>query len=1052
MNISAPFIARPVATTLLAIALFLVGLLGYSRLEVSALPDVDFPTIEVTTQLPGASPDTAAMLLTAPLERQFAQISGLSTMSSTSGPGVSGITLQFDLDKNIDDAAQDVQAAINAANATLPQNLPYPPTYSKVNPADPAIITLALTSDTLPVYRLSESADTLIAQKLSQVSGVGRVTVQGNMRPSVRLRLDPERLAAYGIDIDAARTAIAAANVNSAKGSFDGARQGSTIMANDQMGSAADYANLVIAWKNGAAVRLRDVGEAVEALENDRNGAWYNGTPAVLVDVQRQPGANIVDTVESIRARLPEIQAAIPAGIKLQVVADRTETIRASVHEVQFTLVLSIALVVGVIFLFLPTARATIVPAVSLPLSIIATFAVMYVMGYSLDNLSLMALTIATGFVVDDAIVMIENIVRLIEKGERPLKAAFEGAKQIGFTIVSLTVSLIAVFIPLLFMSGVVGRLFREFAETLTAAVLVSMLVSLTLTPMMCALLLRSTEEDKPGRIARASERIFDRFRDGYASMLRWTMAHHALTLAVAGLTLLATVAIYVVAPKGFLPAQDTGMIQITTEGPQDASFARMNELQAKVAEIVSADPAVVSVMSITGSGTVNPTTNAGRITAVLKARDERDGAQAVIARLKPKLAEVPGMISWPVAVQDIQISARLSATQYQYTLTDSDGATLSAWMPKLLDALGKLPEIRDVSSDQREDGVRIMVEVDRDKATRLGVTMSAIDSALYSAFGQRQISTIYAQSNQYRVVLEAGGRMKGDATALGRLRIAAGSTSSASSSNSSTSSTSSSSSTSPTALVPLAEIARITTTTGPMVVTREKQFPSATISFNTADGVSLGEAVDAIGKVEREIGMPASMAGRFTGDVAEFNSSVANMPFLILAAVVVIYIVLGILYESLVHPLTILSTLPSAGIGALLALELFGLDLSVVALIGIILLMGIVKKNAIMMIDFALEAQREQGMTPREAIYQACLLRFRPIMMTTLAALLGAVPLVVSQGMGSELRIPLGVSIIGGLLLSQVVTLFTTPAIYLAMEDLRARYWRGGAETARAH
>ncbi|GAV34590.1 multidrug resistance protein MdtB [Roseomonas sp. TAS13] len=1030
MNISGPFIARPVATTLLAAALFLVGLLGYSQLKVSALPEVDFPTIEVTTQLPGASPDTAAVLLTAPLERQFAQISGLSTMSSTSGPGVSRITLQFDLDKKIDDAAQDVQAAINAADATLPDDLPYPPTYFKVNPADPAVVTIALTSDTLPVDRLSESADTLIAQKLSQVSGVGRVTVQGNMRPAVRLRLDPERLAAYGIDIDTARTAIAAANVNSAKGSFDGARQGSTIMANDQMASAADYANIVIAWKNNAAVRLHDVGEAVEALENDRNGAWYNNTPAVLVDVQRQPGANIVDTVESIRARLPEIQAAIPAGIKLDVVADRTETIRASVHEVQFTLVLSIALVVGVIFLFLPTARATLVPAVSLPISIIGTFAAMYAMGYSLDNLSLMALTIATGFVVDDAIVMIENIVRLIEKGEKPLKAAFEGARQIGFTIISLTLSLIAVFIPLLFMSGVVGRLFREFAETLTAAVLVSMLVSLTLTPMMCGLLLRSTEEDKPGRIARASERVFDRFRDAYASALSWTMAHHALTLAVAGLTLIATIAIYVVVPKGFLPAQDTGMIQITTEGPQDASFARMNELQAKVAEIVRADPAVVSVMSITGSGTVNSTTNAGRITAVLKQRGERDGAQAIIARLKPKLATVPGMVSWPVAVQDIQLSAQLSTTQYQYTLTDSDDATLSAWMPNLLEALAKLPQLRDIASDQHDEGMRIMVQVNRDKATRLGVTMSEIDSALYSAFGQRQITTIYTQSNQYRVVLEAGGRMKGDATALGRLRLPG----------------------TDNALVPLAEVARITTTTGPLVVTREKQFPSATISFNTADGVSLGQAVDAITQVEQQIGMPASMTGRFTGDVAEFNSSVASIPFLIFAAVVAIYIVLGVLYESLIHPLTILSTLPSAGIGALLALRIFDLDLSVVALIGIILLMGIVKKNAIMMIDFALEAQRDENLPPHEAIYRACLMRFRPIMMTTLAALLGALPLVISQGMGSELRIPLGVSIIGGLLLSQVVTLFTTPAIYLAMEDLRARYWGGPGKTVQAH
>jgi multidrug efflux pump len=1023
MNISAPFISRPVATTLLAIAVLLAGVMGYLRLPVSALPNVDFPTVEISTQMPGASAETAALLITAPLERQMAQISGLSTMSSVSGPGISRITLQFALNKSMDEATQDVQAALDGARGTLPSNLPYPPVYSKVNPADPPIVTLALTSDTLPLARLSDTADTLLAQKLAQITGVGRVTVQGNMRPAVRLRIDPARLAAYGLGMEAVRTAVINANLNSPKGSLDGPRQSSSILANDQITTPAEFADVIITYQNGAPVRLRDVGESVEALENARNGAWHNGREAILIDVQRQPGANIVDTVTQIQAILPELRIAIPAGARLELVSDRTETIRASVHEVQFTLVLSIALVVGVIYLFLGSLRATFVPAVSLPLSIIGTFAAMSALGYSLDNLSLMALTIAAGFVVDDAIVMIENIVRLIEEGKKPLEAAYEGSRQIAFTIVSLTLSLIAVFIPLLFMQGVVGRLFREFAETLTATVLVSMVVSLTLTPMMCALVLRDPRQDKPSWAARWTTRGFDWLRDRYAGALRFTMRHEVATLLVATASVALTGWLYVVMPKGFLPQQDTGLVLITTEAPQDVSFARLSEMQDAVAQVVRADPAVASVASVAGSGTLNPAQNTGRVTAVLKPRGARDAdAFAVIDRLKTRMAEVPGIVAYPQAVQDIQIGARAATTQYQYVLTDADAEELAQWAPLLLQALRERPELRDVASDQRNEGLRMAVQVNRDRAARLGISMQAVVNALYDAYGQRQISTIYGQSNQYRVVLEASDRIRTDASAIGQLRV-----------------------TGANGQVPLAEIATVTRTNGPLLVTRENQFPAVTLSFNLAPGFALGDAVTAVGQAEATLGMPTTLVGRFAGDAAEFNSSLAGQPLLILAAVVVIYLVLGMLYESFIHPITILSTLPSAGIGALLALELAGMDLSVVALIGIILLMGIVKKNAIMMIDFALEAQRDHGMAPRDAIREAALLRFRPIMMTTAAALLGALPLMLGSGTGSELRQPLGVSIVGGLLLSQVITLFTTPAIYLAMEGARERFdrWR---------
>ncbi len=1027
MNISAPFIARPIATWLLAVAILLAGVLGYRSLPVSALPQVDFPTIQITTQLPGASPETVSTLITASLERQFGQIPGLIAMTSQSSEATSQITLQFDLNRSMDSAAQDVQAAINASAGTLPNNLPYPPVYAKVNPADAAILTLALTSDNVPIDRVSDAADTLLQPKLSEIDGVGKVTVQGNLRPAVRVRVDPARLAAYGLSMEDVRTAVAAANSNGPKGGFDGARQAYALGANDQLVSADGYQNLVLAWRNNAPVRLSNVGVAVPGVENDRVEGWYGNKPAAVLDIQRQPGANIVQTVERIKAALPQLERAMPAGVKLSIVTDRTDTIRASVSDVQFTLVLSIVLVVGVIFVFLRSARATFIPAVALPLSLVGTFGVMSLLGYGLDNLSLMALTVATGFVVDDAIVMIENITRHIEEGVPPLRAAYLGAGEIGFTIVSLTVSLIAVFIPLLFMTGVIGRLFNEFSVTLSVAVIVSAVVSLTLTPMMCGRLLRPAAEAKPGLVARLSERGFDRMLAGYRRSLRWALRRQPLLLLIAVATLAGTIGLYLVVPKGFLPQQDTGVIVATTEAAESVSIPRLAAMQTRVVDIVERDPAVTGVVSFVGAGTINATPNTGRLTIALKPIANRDAAPAVIDRLQAAVAGIPGLSVFFQPVQDIQIGARVSRTQFQYTLMDTDPVELALWGPKLLERLRADPALRNVASDQQDGGFRTYVRLDRAAAMRLGVSMQAVQDTLYDAFGQRQISTIFGQANQYRVVLEADPSWQADPNRLLQLRVPGLNG----------------------AQVPLSGIATIERTTAPLVVTHQAQFPSVTLSFDLAPGYALGHAVTAVRQAERAIGMPDTVTGSYSGDAAEFQRSLAAEPWLIGAAVVVIYIVLGVLYESVIHPVTILSTLPSAGIGALLALMLCGSDLSLVALVGVVLLMGIVKKNAIMMIDFALDAERERGLSPLAAIEEACLLRFRPIMMTTMAALLGAVPLVIGRGAGSELRAPLGITIIGGLLLSQLLTLYTTPVIYLYMERLRARIAGGPVPAA---
>ncbi len=1011
MSVSSPFIQRPIATSLLGIAVMLGGALGYWWLPVSALPQVDFPTIQVTTQLPGANPDTIASLVTAPLERQFGQIPALQTMTSASSFGISQVTLQFDLNRDIDAAAQDVQSAINAAGSTLPRNLPYPPLYSKVNPADAPIITLALTSDTIDQRTLSDMADTIMAPRLSEVTGVGHVSVQGGIRPAIRIQANLSRLAAYGIALEDLRTAIVGANVAGPKGALDGAHQSYTIAANDQISSAEVYKSVVVAFRNGAPVRVSDVADVVDGLENSKVGAWYQGKPAIVIDVKRQPGANVIETVERVRAQLPRLRQAMPAGAKLTIVNDRTTTIRASIHDVQFTLMLSIVLVVLVVLIFLRTIRATIIAGVALPLSLVATFGIMWFAGFSLDNLSLMALTIGTGFVVDDAIVMIENIVRHIENGEHPLQAALRGAGEISFTVISLTLSLIAVFIPLLFMTGLVGRMFREFALTLTIAVVASAIVSLTLTPMMCSRLLRHVpgggEAETTGMRGRFNG-LVDRTVEAYRKSLEWVLRHQRATLIVTLVTLAATVALYIVVPKGFLPLQDTGLITAVTEAGTDVSFDEMQRQQRAVEAAIRTDPDVAGVVSVIGVSPINATPNAGRLSITMRARDKRSAhVEAIIARLKQAVAGIPGMTVYFQATQDIQISTRASRAQYQYTLVGTDPNEVITWGDKLTRQLRRSPALREVASEAQEGGPRMRVDVDREQAGRLGVSMQSITDTLNDAFGQRQISTIYGQANQYRVILEAQPRYQQDPAALSQIYVTGATTSNGTAAtvgNTATGTTNTNTTATPNTVtgsnqVPLSAFAHFVRTSAPLSIAHQEQFPSVTISFDLASGYALSDAVTAVSEAEQQIGMPSSVTGSYFGDAAEFAKSLAGEPWLILAAAITIYIVLGVLYESFIHPLTILSTLPSAGVGALLALMLFGYDLSVIALIGIVLLMGIVKKNAILMIDFALEAERHQGMSPEESIVQAALLRFRPIMMTTLAALFGALPLALEVG-----------------------------------------------------
>ena len=1073
MNPSRIFILRPVATTMLMVGILLAGAAGYKQLPVSALPEVDYPIIQVITFYPGASPDVMASSVTAPLERQFGQVPGLQQMTSVSSDGSSVITLQFTLSLSIDVAEQEVQQSINASGTYLPADLPTPPIYSKTNPADTPILTLALTSTELPLTKVEDLADTRLAPKISQLPGVGLVSISGGQKPAVRIQANPTVMGSYGLNLEDLRTAIVAANVNQAKGNFDGTHQAYQIGANDQLLSSADYAPLIIAYKNGAPVKLTDVATVVDDAENVRQAAWMNEIPAVILNIQRQPGANIISVVDRIKQLLPQLTSTLPASIKVSVLTDRTTTIRASVSDVQFELMLTVALVVMVMFLFLRNLAATIIPSIAVPLSLVATFGVMYLLGYSLNNLTLMALTISTGFVVDDAIVMIENITRYIEAGEPALRAALKGSAQIGFTIVSLTVSLIAVLIPLLFMGDIVGRLFREFAVTLSVTILASAVVSLTLTPMMCSKLLKHTPEENQGRFYRVSENAFNAVIAFYGKTLKWVLQWQVATLLVAAATLVLTIFLYVVIPKGFFPIQDTGVIQGVSEAAQSVSFPQMSSQQQQLTKIILQDPAVDNLSSFIGIDGTNTTLNSGRILINLKPIAVRKiSASDVIRRLQPELAKVPGITLYMQPVQDLSVEDRVSRTQFQYTLEDPNVDELNSFAPQMLAQLQNLPELSDVASDQQDLGLRAKLVYDRNTAARFGITTSAIDQTLYDAYGQREVSTMFTQLNQYHVVLELKPGFEKNPSDLSDLfiRTAAGSgSSSASGSGGSpgtlsstpsatlptpTTAASSGSSSAATSIqsstafpnggqIPLNAFSHIETTSAPITVNHQGQFPVVTLSFNLAPSASLGDAITAVNKVHDQMGMPPSIQAAYQGTAEAFQSSLANEPILIAAALITVYIVLGILYESYIHPLTILSALPSAGVGALLALIVLGQDFSVIALIGIVLLIGIVKKNAIMMIDFALAAERSEGMRPEEAIYQACLLRFRPIMMTTMAALLGAVPLALGSGSGSELRRPLGITIIGGLLISQLLTLYTTPVIYIWFDRLGTRFSR---------
>ncbi len=1056
MGFSTIFIRRPIATSLLMIAVLLLGVLGYRELPVSALPEIEAPSLVVTTQYPGASASTMASLITTPLERNLGQISGLTMMSSDSSAGLSTIILEFGMDRDIDVAAQDVQAAINQARGTLPSNLPYPPVYNRVNPADAPILTLSLQSDTRPLRDVNDLADSILAQKLSQVQGVGLVSIAGNVRPAVRIQVNPSQLSNLGLTLEDVRSALTQANVNAPKGTLNGKTQSYSIGTNDQLSDAAEYQETIISYKNGAPVRLADVANVVDGVEDDQLAAWANGQPAVLLDIRRQPGANIVETVKQIRAVLPELRSVLPADVHLDILADRTVTIRASVVDVQFTLVLAILLVIGVIFVFLRRVWATLIPSVAVPLSLLGTFGVMSFTGMSLDNLSLMALTVATGFVVDDAIVMIENIVRYIEHGKSGPEAAEIGAKEIGFTVVSLTVSLVAVFLPLLLMPGVTGRLFHEFAWVLTIAVTISMLVSLTLTPMMCAYLLKpdqlpeGSEGREHDRLSGQKADLWTRTVGLYEHSLNWVLAHQRFTMLVASAAIALTVVLYIMIPKGLLPEQDTGLITGVVQADQNVAFPQMEQRTKAVAAAMRADPAVAGVAAFIGAGTINPTINQGQLTIVLKDRGDRDGLDKLLPRLQQAVADIPGVALFLKPVQDVTLDSRVSPTEYQYALSDVNSAELAGYAQQMTTALRRRKELVDVSSNLADQGNALKLTIDRDKASRLGVPVQTIDDTLYDAFGQRQISTIFTQLNQYRVVLEVAPQFRNSDDLLNALTVRGNGNGALTGSNATSfGQLTSSNSATPSGIgnqgnvgftiggggtIPLSALASAQVTSAPLVISHQQQLPAVTLAFNVAPGYSLSDAVDAIHEVETQLAFPPQVRGEFIGKAAEFASSIGDEVLLLLAAVVVIYIVLGVLYESYIHPLTIISTLPPAGVGALLALMLFGMSLSVDGIVGIVLLIGIVKKNAIMMIDFAIEARRT-GMNAYDAIHRACLLRFRPIMMTTFAAMLGALPLALGTGIGSELRRPLGVSIVGGLLLSQLVTLYTTPVIYLYME-----------------